>query len=199
MNPVRNKALLLDRDGVINLEKGYVHRRQDFHFREGIFDLCRAAQMLDYLPVVVTNQAGIARGYYTESEFWDLTEWMVQEFARHEVKIFRVYYCPYHPIHGVGKYKYDSPDRKPKPGMLLQAQTDLNLDLMSSILIGDKLSDIKAATAAGVGTKILLYSSQTELPIEESICHVADSLDDIRSRFFSVLPAKQGSTVGVSG
>ena len=193
MNAVRNKALLLDRDGVINIEKGYVHRRQDFHFREGIFDLCRAAQMLRYLPVIVKNQAGIARGYYTESEFQELTDWMLREFCRHGVSIVRVYYCPYHPVYGIGKYKYDSADRKPKPGMLLQAQTDLNLDLTASILIGDKLSDIEAGTAAGVGTKILLCSNATEVAAQESQFHVANSLDDIRSRFFSALHCEVGA------
>ena len=187
MNNGRNKALLLDRDGVINTEKGYVHRRQDFHFREGIFDLCRAAQILRYLPVVVTNQAGIARGYYTESEFGELTDWMLQEFAQHGVSIARVYYCPYHPVYGIGKYKYDSADRKPKPGMLLQARTDLNLDLTASILIGDKLSDIEAGTAAGVGTNILLCSSAAGVADQQCLCHFANSLDDIRRRFFSTL------------
>ncbi len=187
MNAFRNKALLLDRDGVINIEKGYVHRRQDFCFREGIFDLCRAAEMLGYLLVVVTNQAGIARGYYTESEFRELTDWMLEEFAQHGISIARVYYCPYHPVHGIGKYKCDSSDRKPKPGMLLQAQTDLNLDLTSSILVGDKFSDIEAATAAGVGTKIMLCSSATEATAKHGLCHIANSLDDIRSMFFSTL------------
>ncbi len=187
MNALRNKALLLDRDGVINIETGYVHRRQDFRFREGIFDLCQAAQMLGYLLVVVTNQAGIARGYYTESEFRELTDWMLEEFVQHGVSIARVYYCPYHPVYGIGKYKYDSADRKPKPGMLLQAQTDLNLDLTASMLIGDKLSDIEAGTAAGVGTNILLYSSVTEAAAKRASCHVANSLDDIRNMLCSTL------------
>jgi len=118
------------------------------HFQEGIFELCRAAQTLGYLLVVATNQAGIARDYYTEADFLDLTEWMVQEFAEQQILI-GVYYCPYHPIHGVGPYKYDSLDRKPKPGMLLRARKDFSLDLSASILIGDKPSDIDAAKAAG--------------------------------------------------
>ena len=189
MNTCTNKALFLDRDGVINVEHGYVHCREAFRFREGIFELCRTAQSLGYLLMVVTNQAGIARGYYTEPEFLELTEWMIHKFAEQQVQIARVYYCPYHPIHGVGKYKYDSPDRKPKPCMLLRARADFSLDLTSSVLIGDQPSDIYAATAAGIGTKILLRSEAGEMKMQEDL-YVSDSLDDIRARFFSTALCK---------
>src|SRR6516164_6271182 len=89
MNNGRHKALFLDRDGVINLERRYVH--------------CRAAQNLGYLLVVVTNQAGIARGYYTEQDFLQLTEWMIDRFAEQQIQIARVYYCPYHPVGRIGE------------------------------------------------------------------------------------------------
>jgi D-glycero-D-manno-heptose 1,7-bisphosphate phosphatase len=181
-----NKALFLDRDGVINIERGYVHRRESFEFIPGIFELCRAAQSLGYMLVVATNQAGIARGYYSESDFEDLTAWMTDQFAEKEVSLTRVYYCPYHPVFGVGRYKYDSPDRKPNPGMLLRAQIDLGLDLGSSILIGDKLSDIQAGCAAGVGMSILLSSEDGKSEPQTTSCHVSPSLDDIRSKFFRV-------------
>src|ERR1700730_4354093 len=95
-----NKALFLDRDGVINIERSYVHSPEAFEFQEGIFDLCRAAQRLDYLILVVTNQAGIARGYYTEAEFLELTDWMTQPFAQHEIRRAGVYYWPSRPVHG---------------------------------------------------------------------------------------------------
>jgi D-glycero-D-manno-heptose 1,7-bisphosphate phosphatase len=140
---------------------------------------------LGYLLVVVTNQAGIARGYYSESDFNDLTEWMMARFAEKKIGITRLYYCPYHPVFGVGRYKYDSPDRKPNPGMFMRAQSDLDLDLGSSILIGDKLSDIQAGCAAGVGTQILLSSARAECEPRTISCHVSPSLDDIRSTFFS--------------
>jgi D-glycero-D-manno-heptose 1,7-bisphosphate phosphatase len=181
-----NKALFLDRDGVINTEQGYVHSRDAFRFQEGIYDLCWKAQSLGYVLLVVTNQAGIARGYYTESSFLDLTEWMIKKFAERQIRIAQVYYCPYHPVHGVGSYKYDSPDRKPKPGMILRARADFNLDLASSILVGDQLSDIQAAEAAGVGTKILLRSDPAEMETQGGgQYYVVDSLDKIGSRFFS--------------
>jgi D-glycero-D-manno-heptose 1,7-bisphosphate phosphatase len=180
----KRKALFLDRDGVINIETGYVHRREEFTFQRGIFDLCSAAEALGYLLFVVTNQAGIARGYYTESDFLELTDWMITEFGRRRILITKVYYCPYHPVHGVGKYRVDSLDRKPKPGMLLRAQADYDLDLNASILIGDKLSDIEAAEAAGVGTRIWLRAQSETLGALTNECHVADRLDDIQSRFF---------------
>jgi D-glycero-D-manno-heptose 1,7-bisphosphate phosphatase len=182
------KALFLDRDGVINVEKGYVHRPEDCHFLPGIFELCQAAQDLGYLLLVTTNQAGIARGYYTESDFLKFTDWMAGRFAEQQIQIARVYYCPYHPVHGIGKYKVDSPDRKPNPGMLLRAQADFDLDLGSSVLIGDRLSDICAADAAGVGTRILLRSEE---PVEtpDGSCHIADSLEAIRIEFFAPVSA----------
>ena len=184
-HPRRNRALFLDRDGVINLDRGYVHRVQDFHFQKGIFELSRAAQALGYLVIVVTNQAGIARGYYTESQFLELTNWMVRRFAEQGVHIARVYYCPYHPVHGIGEYKHDSPDRKPRPGMFLRAQEDFDLDLAASILVGDKLSDIDAAEAAGVGLKILLLSGDAVAQMSAGRYHALDTLGDIRHSFFS--------------
>lgn len=182
------KALFLDRDGVINVEHGYVHRHQNFQFQEGIFELCRAAQDLGYLLVVVTNQAGIARGYYTEPDFLELTDWMIREFARRQIRVARVYYCPYHPVHGVGAYRQDSPDRKPKPGMLFRAEADFNLDLNSSVLIGDQITDIQAAEAAGVGVRILLRPQAIESEIPAG-SYVSNSLEEVRQRFF--LPVKK--------
>jgi D-glycero-D-manno-heptose 1,7-bisphosphate phosphatase len=191
MSAGRNKALFLDRDGVINVERGYVFRRESFEFIPGIFELCRAAQSLGYVLVVVTNQAGIARGYYSESEFDNLTKWMMTRFAEERVSIARLYYCPYHPVFGIGEYKRDSSDRKPNPGMLLQAQSDLNLDFGSSILIGDKPSDIEAGCAAGVGTQIFLTSERFKSLPQTLSCHVSSSLDEIRSIFFPPKPVVQ--------
>ena len=97
-------ALFLDRDGVINVNHGYVHKPDNFNFIEGIFELVRIANRAEYLVIVVTNQAGIGRDYYTEQDFLTLTDWMKDQFATHDGHIDDVYYCPYHPQHGVGDF-----------------------------------------------------------------------------------------------
>lgn len=183
----KNKALFLDRDGVINVYHPYVHSREEFQFQEGIFDLCRAAQSRNYHLLVVTNQAGIARGYFTEPVFLELTEWMLDRFAEQAIYISRVYYCPYHPVHGVGRYKSDSPFRKPNPGMFLRARTDFSLDLAASVLIGDQQLDIDAAKAAGVGTKILFPPGMESTKAKADHFYISHSLGDIRRRFFPPL------------
>ncbi len=154
--PPKRPALFLDRDGVINVETNYVYRIEDFVFIDGIFDLCRNAKSAGMAVVVVTNQAGIGRGYYTEVQFQQLTDWMCARFAEQGVKIDGVYYCPYHAEHGVGKYKAESFDRKPNPGMFLRARDELELTLENSILVGDKASDLAAARAAKLGKSVLL-------------------------------------------
>ena len=144
-------ALFLDRDGVINLDHGYVHTPEAVEFIGGIFQLNRVARAAGYLVIVVTNQAGIGRGYYTEEQFVKLMTWMDQEFRKRGGGIDAVYFCPNHPEHGIGSYKKASPFRKPAPGMLLKAADDYGVDLGRSVLVGDSLSDIEAGEAAGVG------------------------------------------------
>lgn len=151
-----NRALLLDRDGVINVEKNYVYRIEDFEFVDGIFELCHHAQALGFKLAVVTNQAGIARGYYTVTDFERLTSWMLRQFSDRGIHLERIYYCPYHPSAGIGEYRRESFDRKPNPGMILKAMAELDLDLSASVLIGDKDSDIEAGRAAGVGYNLKL-------------------------------------------
>jgi D-glycero-D-manno-heptose 1,7-bisphosphate phosphatase len=153
-------ALFLDRDGVINREIGYLHRAQDVVWVEGIFALCRTAVSLGYRLVVVTNQSGIARGYYTQEDFDALMRWMRSVFAAELAPLDAVYCCPYHPEHGVGGYRREHEDRKPGPGMLLRAARDLGLDLGGSILVGDRCSDIAAAHAAGLRRAFLLAGTE---------------------------------------
>lgn len=164
--PVRRQpALFLDRDGVINVDYGYVHSRENFQFLDGIFDVVRAARSQGYLIVVVTNQAGIGRGLYGEEDFQTLTDWMCNRFVEEKARIDRVFFSPYHPTEGRGYYKQDHFSRKPRPGMLLTAEQELNIDMMSSILIGDHLSDIEAGITAGVGTNLLLKDDGTLNPL----------------------------------
>lgn len=156
MNKVKKPALFLDRDGVINEDHGYVFETDKFKFIDGIFELVSAANTNGYLVVVVTNQAGIGRGYYTEDDFNHLTYWMCQQFKLHEARIDSVYYCAFHPEHGVGKYKHDSINRKPGPGMIFDAAKELSIDLKLSILLGDKSTDILAGQRAGIQELFLL-------------------------------------------
>lgn len=152
------RALFLDRDGVINVDHGYVCSPARTEFIDGIFDLAAAANRSGYVTVVATNQAGIARGYYTEADFRTYMEWMRGEFGKHGARLDAVYYCPHHPEVGVGDYRRVCDCRKPAPGMLLDAQRDLGIDLGASLLIGDKPSDLDAGRAAGVGINLQLGS-----------------------------------------
>lgn len=148
-------ALFLDRDGVVNVDHAYVHKPENFEFIDGIFELVTAANKAGYLVVIVTNQAGIGRGYYSEADFHALTRWMHDQFSLRGAKIDAVYFCPYHPEYGVGLYKRETDCRKPGAGMLLQAASDYGIDLNASLMIGDKITDMQAGKRAGVGT--LLY------------------------------------------
>jgi D-glycero-D-manno-heptose 1,7-bisphosphate phosphatase len=144
-------ALFLDRDGVINVDHGYVCTPERTEFVDGIFDLVRTANRRNYLVVVVTNQAGIARGFYSEGDFRDYMAWLGGEFERHGSWLDAVYYCPHHPTAGDFGYSGECSCRKPAPGLILAARNDLGMDLAASVLVGDKPSDIAAGHAAGVG------------------------------------------------
>lgn len=152
---MQNKAIFLDRDGVVNVDVQYAHRPEQIRFVDGIFDFCRSAKAEGYLLVIVTNQAGIGRGLYSEDQFRNLMDWIFAQFEARGVSLDGFYFCPHHPVHGVGEYKKSCDCRKPKPGMILRAARHLDIDVSRSILIGDKQSDIDAAVAAGVAHAVL--------------------------------------------
>lgn len=141
---MRSLALFLDRDGVLNVDHGYVVRPADFQVIEGVFDALRKAASRGYKLIVVTNQSGIGRGYFTQAEYDALEAHMRRLFAAEAIVFTGIYYCPHHP-------DADCACRKPQPGMLLRAALDHDVDLAGSIMIGDKPSDAQAAHAAGVG------------------------------------------------
>ena len=145
------KALFLDRDGVINVDKNYVYKIEDFEFKDDIFDICLKYQSQGFLIFVVTNQAGIARGYYSENDFWILTDWMCNKFQEKGINIKKVYFCPHHP-----EFTGECLCRKPNPGMLLKAIEEYDIDISSSVMIGDKQTDIDAAKNAGIKNTILV-------------------------------------------
>ncbi len=166
------KALFLDRDGVVNVEKEYLYKIEDFEFIDGIFDLCQYYQQLGYMIFVVTNQSGIARKYYTERDFHLLTEWMVQEFEKRNITIDKVYHCPHHP-----QINKKCNCRKPEPGMILAAKEEFNLDLANSLMIGDKESDIQAALNAGIKHTYLF--DETKKIINSKATKIVNKLDEI--------------------
>lgn len=143
-------ALFLDRDGVINADKGYVSRVEDFEWIEGAPEAIANFNRRGWYVFIVTNQSGIARNYYTENDMHALHEWMHARLAEKGAHIDRVYYCPYHEEGENPRYRRDSFDRKPKPGMLLRAMSEFPVKRELSFLIGDKEADLEAARAAGV-------------------------------------------------
>ncbi|NOT85672.1 MAG: HAD family hydrolase [Methylococcaceae bacterium] len=175
----KKPALFLDRDGVINIDHGYVYLPEQVEFVAGIFDLCLKAIECGYLVFVVTNQAGIGRGYYTEQQFDDFTEWMCEQFLLRGIKIAQVYFCPFHPDYGLGQYKRESFYRKPQPGMILQAAREHEVDLSSSLLVGDKESDMQAGLAAGVGCNILYVAVKVIDPTLQGI-KVVSCLEEVK-------------------
>lgn len=150
-NPEKSKALFLDRDGTINIEKDYVYKIEDFEFLPGIFELIKKYQDNGFLIIIITNQSGIARGFYTDKDFKILNDWMIQSFKSEGIKISKVYYCPHHP-----KITGDCSCRKPKPGMINQAIEEFNIDRVNSVLIGDKKRDILAGQNAEIGKNLYI-------------------------------------------
>jgi D-glycero-D-manno-heptose 1,7-bisphosphate phosphatase len=148
------RGLILDRDGVINEDLGYVHRVDQCRFVAGIFALTQAFAARGFTIVIATNQSGIGRGLFSETDYAALMDWMRGEFARSGVTIAGTYHCPDHPTEGIGGYRRDNPWRKPAPGMILQAAADLSLDLAQSWSVGDRARDDAAARAAGIGTLV---------------------------------------------
>ena len=138
-------ALFLDRDGVINKEVNYLYKKEDFEFIDGIFELCSFYQNLGYKIIVVTNQSGIARGFFNEDQFNELTNWMIGEFDKQGLHVSKVYYCPHHP-----EISGECRCRKPDIGMFLDAKEEFDIDLENSLMVGDNERDIEAAKKAGI-------------------------------------------------
>lgn len=170
----QGKALLLDRDGVINVNHGYVHRAVDTEWVAGIFELCRAAYDAGFDLYVVTNQAGIARGYYDESQFAEYTRWLHARFEAEGAPVVATYYCPHHPEYGLGAYHVECDCRKPGTGMLRQAIEDFGFDPARSVMVGDSLSDMQAGGAAGINRLFWLTSPEQAGQVPPGVRCVAE-------------------------
>ncbi|MGE4456334.1 MAG: D-glycero-beta-D-manno-heptose 1,7-bisphosphate 7-phosphatase [Arcobacteraceae bacterium] len=169
-----NKAVFIDRDGVINVEKDYVYKIEDFEFIDGVFESCRYLQELGYMLVVITNQSGIGRGYYTQSDFENLTAWMIEEFAKNGVNVTHVYHCPHSP-------KEECSCRKPKTGMIDTAVEEFDIDVSKSYLIGDKVSDIECAKNAKIKTSIHVKSGHSFDESDSNADFIIDSIKEIKN------------------
>ncbi len=165
-----NKVLFLDRDGVINKDHHYVNQIKDFEFMDGIFELTKRFQDMGYLIIVCTNQGGISKGYYKESDLINISEWMTQEFSKKGIKISKVYY----------EISMDTnhPRRKPNPGMFLDAIKDFDVDVSKSFMVGDKISDLLAAHKAGIPNLYFLEGKYIESTHEISY-HKIQKLDEV--------------------
>lgn len=155
------RAAFVDRDGVLNEERAFVHRIEDFAFVPGAIEALRALQAAGYLLVVITNQSGIARGLYSEAQYLELTEQIRERLRAAGVTLDAVEYCPHLADAPVERYRLDCDCRKPKPGMLRKAIQALDIDPTASFIVGDRLSDLEAGRAAGIGRCFLVRTGYT--------------------------------------
>ena len=186
------KAVFLDRDGTLNVDSGYVHRIADWIWIPGAIAAVGLLKRAGYLIVIVTNQAGIARGLYNEDNLRSLHDWVQADLRQYDLEVDAFYHCPHHPDFGARR---DCSCRKPKPGMLLAAAQDLRVDLRASWMVGDKASDIEAGLAAGVRTVHVMSGSGEgihDIPPEAHL--VADLLE--AAKFIASLPVVDSSSPG---
>ena len=169
-----NKAVFLDRDGVINVEKEYLHKPEDFEFIPGVVETCRRFIESGFKLVIITNQAGIARGFYTDEDFHNVNQHMLAHFKKNQIQISHVYYCPHHP-----KFSGECDCRKPAPGMLIQAAEEHDIELKQSIIIGDKESDVNAGINAGLCKQFLISTGHKIDRENTRATAVIDSLEEV--------------------
>ncbi len=171
----KNKAVFLDRDGTINTDKRYTYRVEDFEYKEGALDGLKRLTDLGYLLIVVTNQSGIARGYYTEEDYLTLDKWMRDDLKKRGIIVTDSYYCPHLPDGKVKKYACVCGCRKPATGLYWKAAEVHDIDMDNSFAIGDKLRDLSICSESGV--RGLLLSQ--DIGIIESQYKVCKNWDEI--------------------
>ena len=165
------KVIFLDRDGVINKEIGYLHKIKDFSFINNVFETCNYFQSVGYNLIIITNQSGIARGYYKEEDFHQLNKWMLEQFTSNGIKILDIFFCPHSPNAGCNC-------RKPKPGLLLEANKKYGIDMKKSWMIGDKEVDVGAANSAGITNTILVKTGHEIDETKSNARFILKSIED---------------------
>ena len=178
-------AVFLDRDGVINQEFDYVHTIDEFKFIKNVIPAMKMIKDKGYALIIVTNQSGIARGYYTEEDFLKLTEWMDWSLQLEGIRLDGIYYCPHHPTEGIGEYRCQCDCRKPAPGMFYEARDYRDLDLAKCYMVGDRTSDIESGINAGIKNNILV---RTGSPLDEQGIKMASGVFDTLMDFAKSLP-----------
>ncbi len=146
----KSKAVFFDRDGTLNVDTHYLYRIEEFQWMPQAVEAVRYCRKLGYRVIVITNQSGVAGGLCREEDVQKLHSWMNEELEKQGTRIDAFYYCPHKPGAPVRKYSVDCSCRKPKPGMVLQACEDFNIDKSASLMVGDSSRDVECAEAAGV-------------------------------------------------
>ena len=172
------KTIFLDRDGVINKDINYLFRIEDFEFIDGIFEACIHFQELGYDIIIITNQSGIARGYFTEKDYHSMTQWMLDKFKKNGIYILDNFYCPHGP-------ESICSCRKPRPGMFIEAQNKHKVDMKRSWMIGDTERDISAASLAGIRNTILLTNIQKTSDLNSKAKFIINSLEKTKKIIMS--------------
>lgn len=178
------KVAFLDRDGVINREVNYLYKINDFIYTDNCISGLKTLRALGFELIIITNQAGIAKGIYSEKEFHNLSEWLHKDLSKNGVELLDSYYCPHHPNGIIKKFSKECECRKPKPGMLNLAKEKYGISMKNSILIGDKPSDIYAGNNAGIGSSYLVESGHKLKKIDRLIAPTYKNLYEV-ARFLS--------------
>lgn len=165
----KNKFILLDRDGVINVEKSYLYKIEDFEYESGVIEALKKLADSGYKFAVITNQSGIGQGYYSEEEFLKLEKYIEKDLYKKGIKIEKTYFCPHHP-EGKEKYRKNCDCRKPGTGNFLKAVEEFNIDIENSYMIGDRITDLIPAHKLGIKTVLLRtgYGKENEEKVKES-------------------------------
>ena len=157
----KRKAVFLDRDGTINIEKNYLYKIEDFEYIPGVIDALRQLCSMGYALIIISNQSGIARGYYTENDYEHLDSWVKEDLRQKGIDITASYYCPHHPEAIIPKYRIKCECRKPGTKLFWDAQKEYDIDMNVSFAVGDRMRDLAICKESGV--KGILFSDNNSI------------------------------------
>ena len=170
-------CLFLDRDGIVNIDHGFVCTQERLEFVPGIFELCRYFQQKQFLIIIITNQSGISRGYFRDSDFHAFMQLLIKRFKSADIKITDYYYCPHHPVFSSLESEKSCMCRKPNSLMFQKAISDYNIDVKSSINVGDNLRDIEAGLRVGITNNFILSKYGVAQEYDSYVRHISDLIE----------------------